>query len=715
MPASSDVRRALGPASPSEAAASKDAEEVLEPAAEACPWTKDCAATAAAGLSLPPPRPSPPQPAELSVPPPPSPQSQRRQTAPSPPRPARPRPDSATHHQMCSQSGMFCGIASAVIVLVLEPRLYINFVLSGGWSVLHVASISALPSSEEPRPSQPALPQSLQEQTTPPRPSFPQALSQRVWKRSATRRRVTVTTRRRDTPRHHPSSFHQLPSARPGLSQPFQKQAEESESGHRVAAGHSRESSWQVVKTDWKVLNLSAQAGQLVLNAIPPDLERQPEPRARVYHLWPQDSKHQVQPVEYSLIVNMHNRYHNVMSVLGSYFVSSRGSFELLCFCDGCNAKTLRLAERAFDTYLPIVWSESSDACSLDVLKSITGHIFERGASQKAFPQYWMPVREMCVANCSDAFLRRCGSLRRAVLVDQTPAVFETASNNRGALLADGKFLIIMQDDWVMTQIGWNVHLSLPARLYDDVFCVSSRCAEGKPAAKVGRCNARERRAPVSPELLAKSGTFFVRPSGDRGPLLYNASKFRRMGYVEEQEESQTRVFSEVRAVFSGRRWTLALAREARQERRRSHHRGGAQRRPKKSDRTSSSLYLCSFFLFLRYNELKFMMGGDDGAFHRAAVRTQGWVCGYVPLQFIFIAPGTSLGVTGFKTDGDNGFKTKEAEDEYKKWRRTLASAGRFRAPATGWLRKFRNRTMDSYFGGERSLSLSRRSFDACS
>ncbi|CAK0872318.1 unnamed protein product [Prorocentrum cordatum] len=101
-----------------------------------------------------------------------------------------------------------------------------------------------------------------------------------------------------------------------------------------------------------------------------------------------------------------------------------------------------------------------------------------------------------------------------------------------------------MQDDKVMTQIGWNVPLSVPARLHDDVFGISGNCAQGWagfPRVNVGLCRDVQRARPLDPELVNKSGTFFARPTGNRGPLLYNASKFRAGELAAKLTERQER------------------------------------------------------------------------------------------------------------------------------------------------------------------------------
>jgi len=485
------------------------------------------------------------------------------------------------------------------------------------WALIHGSMVllaASAAQSPEYHSSQPAPSQSLQEQTTTPRSSSQPALPKPIHEQTTTQQAS-------------------------GQSHTFQQLTEASKSGPVVGGPVKlHQVTQQIVKSGWQLLNLSAQAVQLVLNAVPIDLERQPEPRARVYSLGSSEGRLHLPPVEYSLIVNMHNRYKRLVTVLASYLITSRGSYELLAFCDGCNAKTLQRAEEAFDTYLPIVWNGSATACSLEFLKNVTGHV-RRGKSDRI---YWEPVREMCVAACGDSFFRRCGSLRRVVLVDQPSAIFETASNNRGAILAEGQFLILMQDDWVMTQIGWNVHMSLPARLYDDVFGISGNCAHGWhgiPSTNVGRCRDSERIRPLDPTLVNKSGTFFVRPTGNRGPLLYNASKFRQMGYL---------------------------------------------------------------------NELRFLMDKDDHTIHTLALRSQGWVSGYVPVQMIVLQEAGRLDSDSVAFHQDNGFKTKEVEMEYKQWRKDLGKTAKFRQPATG------SRGMPTDLGGERNLSIGWLSFDIC-
>ena len=53
--------------------------------------------------------------------------------------------------------------------------------------------------------------------------------------------------------------------------------------------------------------------------------------------------------------------------------------------------------------------------------------------------------------------------------------VFETKSNNIGLKEAIGKYVIIVQDDMIINEDGWNERLRKPFNAFDDVFAVTAR------------------------------------------------------------------------------------------------------------------------------------------------------------------------------------------------------------------------------------------------
>ena len=55
--------------------------------------------------------------------------------------------------------------------------------------------------------------------------------------------------------------------------------------------------------------------------------------------------------------------------------------------------------------------------------------------------------------------------------------VFEVKANNIGIKQAENDYIIIVQDDMLMNEDSWNVRLTTPFRVFNDVFAVSSNCA----------------------------------------------------------------------------------------------------------------------------------------------------------------------------------------------------------------------------------------------
>ena len=62
-------------------------------------------------------------------------------------------------------------------------------------------------------------------------------------------------------------------------------------------------------------------------------------------------------------------------------------------------------------------------------------------------------------------------------IVITTPDVFETKANNAGIKKASGDYIIIVQDDMVIKEEGWNKRLQKPFDAFDDVFAVTADTA----------------------------------------------------------------------------------------------------------------------------------------------------------------------------------------------------------------------------------------------
>ena len=131
------------------------------------------------------------------------------------------------------------------------------------------------------------------------------------------------------------------------------------------------------------------------------------------------------------------------------------------------------------------------------------------------------------------------------VLICTTPDVFETKANNVGLKSAKGEYVIIVQDDMIIKEKGWNLRMQKPFDAFDDVFAVTSRTAhnwEFNPNTKhLGMeedidnawsdiCNHTDH---ANSSTISRD-VFAVRASVNRGPLMMNHEDLKTMGYFDE-------------------------------------------------------------------------------------------------------------------------------------------------------------------------------------
>lgn len=124
------------------------------------------------------------------------------------------------------------------------------------------------------------------------------------------------------------------------------------------------------------------------------------------------------------------------------------------------------------------------------------------------------------------------------------PDVFETKANNACMRLSSGDYAIIIQDDCIVMQKGFDEYLLKPFLVYDDVFGVSGRAAhnftinENSQFLKdgivhddrwcdlLGVCDLANNNQPAD--------VFAVRGSCNRGPWMVDLAKMRAIGYLDE-------------------------------------------------------------------------------------------------------------------------------------------------------------------------------------
>ena len=135
-------------------------------------------------------------------------------------------------------------------------------------------------------------------------------------------------------------------------------------------------------------------------------------------------------------------------------------------------------------------------------------------------------------------------------IVITTPDVFETKANNAGIKKASGDYIIIVQDDMVIKEEGWNKRLQKPFDAFDDVFAVTADTAFNY------RFNTNSQHIRLSEEedksidncwsdifgfeshINRKKGLprniFAVRNNVNRGPLMINHGELKKLNYFDE-------------------------------------------------------------------------------------------------------------------------------------------------------------------------------------
>jgi glycosyltransferase involved in cell wall biosynthesis len=111
--------------------------------------------------------------------------------------------------------------------------------------------------------------------------------------------------------------------------------------------------------------------------------------------------------------------------------------------------------------------------------------------------------------------------------------LFETKCDNIGFKHSRGTYCLEIQADMTMTELGYNIHLTKPFKMFNNVIAVSGRCAHnlfysgniGKYGLDVEKC--------VS-ELNVNKNAFYVFDSCNRGPLLIDREKLKEMNYLDE-------------------------------------------------------------------------------------------------------------------------------------------------------------------------------------
>lgn len=113
-----------------------------------------------------------------------------------------------------------------------------------------------------------------------------------------------------------------------------------------------------------------------------------------------------------------------------------------------------------------------------------------------------------------------------------TPDVHELLSNNAGIRAASKSWVLLIQDDMVMMEKGFDAHLLGAALKYPDIFAVTGRAAHNVVRAQNGNL--------VYPDLLGwdnrpPRNRVYIRDVINRGPILFDLKRMKRLGLFDKE------------------------------------------------------------------------------------------------------------------------------------------------------------------------------------
>lgn len=120
------------------------------------------------------------------------------------------------------------------------------------------------------------------------------------------------------------------------------------------------------------------------------------------------------------------------------------------------------------------------------------------------------------------------------LIIDHAPNVFETRANNIGFKKTKEDYIITLQDDMVIDEIGWERRLTYPIRKLDNVFAVTSRIAQD--IGPMNDLNSHDYFINQSAREFnnLSRDTFAVRDSINRGPVAFYREHLVKLNYLDE-------------------------------------------------------------------------------------------------------------------------------------------------------------------------------------
>lgn len=160
-------------------------------------------------------------------------------------------------------------------------------------------------------------------------------------------------------------------------------------------------------------------------------------------------------------------------------------------------------------------------------------------------------VLDGCSDN-SEEILDRFTKENREIKIEKmhAPNVFETKANNIAAKASEGEYILIIQDDMLINEPGWNERMLKPFLSFGDVFSVTARTSHNW----IINPNSQHLNLEKIPDGMwsdvlfhvdhadrknTSRDVFEIRDSSNRGPLMINHYDFEKVGYLDESFSPQ--------------------------------------------------------------------------------------------------------------------------------------------------------------------------------
>ena len=162
-------------------------------------------------------------------------------------------------------------------------------------------------------------------------------------------------------------------------------------------------------------------------------------------------------------------------------------------------------------------------------------------------PYELVTVLDGCSDNSEDVLLKfKKENPQIKIKVNYADNIFETKSNNIAAKDSEGDRIIIIQDDMIIKEFGWDQRIQKPLDVFDDIFAVTARTAHNweynvnsvheNMADNLDDCwcdiiNHTDHAQKNSIDR----NTFAVRDCVNRGPLLIDHNVLKKLNYFDEK------------------------------------------------------------------------------------------------------------------------------------------------------------------------------------